>query len=201
MRILRHQTSFPFPPPFRGKPEKCTRTSCGPRRKSCVLFGVLNTWLLGQLDMADSFHCSQNISHRIHGTGIFTYMNGGFLWFFMYIGQYTSPMDPVGDVNLKRQWLGSNQEPWREVVEILWKYYNWANESIIGSTSHLGCPHQDYYIFRRGILTNLHFPPLLGGRFNLNLNSRNFVEYSLTQPSFGVTLAEVAIIFSGNMSI
>ena len=43
--------------------------------------------------------CSKNngdfqVSHRIHGTGIFTYMNG---WFFMTnVSKYTSPMDPMG---------------------------------------------------------------------------------------------------------
>ena len=32
--------------------------------------------------------------HRIHGTCIYTYMNG---WFFMVnVGEYTSPMDPMG---------------------------------------------------------------------------------------------------------
>ena len=37
------------------------------------------------------------LSHRIHGTGIFIYMNG---WFFMVnVGNYTSPMDCLGLVN------------------------------------------------------------------------------------------------------
>ena len=33
-------------------------------------------------------------SYRIHGTGLFTYMNGWFFW--LNVGKYTSPMDPMG---------------------------------------------------------------------------------------------------------
>ena len=35
------------------------------------------------------------MTHTIHGTGIFTYMNGGFLW--LNVGKYTSPMDGMGE--------------------------------------------------------------------------------------------------------
>ena len=41
-------------------------------------------------------------SHTIHGTGIFTYMNG---WFFngKLVGKYTSPMDGMGNINNKNR--------------------------------------------------------------------------------------------------
>ena len=38
-------------------------------------------------------------SHRIHGTGIFTYI---WLIFMVNVGRYTSPMDPIGLVSRKQ---------------------------------------------------------------------------------------------------
>ena len=51
-------------------------------KKNMFRFQVWKMWIFG--------------THRIHGTGIFTYMNGWFLW-YSWIGKYTvRPMDPLG---------------------------------------------------------------------------------------------------------
>ena len=42
-------------------------------------------------------HWHSTYTHTIHGTGIFTYMNGWFL--LVNVGKYTSPMDPLGYEN------------------------------------------------------------------------------------------------------
>ena len=73
-------------------------------RKSCIKHP--NLWKLDHGNLAvniqppgkHSQHYEQNLGmekhpHRIHGTGIFTYI---WLIFMVNVGRYTSPMDPLG---------------------------------------------------------------------------------------------------------
>ena len=54
------------------------------------------------------------ITYTIHGTGLFTYINGVFLWYMSHVGKYTSPMDPMG--NRKREWTVNIPPPSKQSV-------------------------------------------------------------------------------------